>query len=403
MLKNKKIVLGISGSIAAYKAVHLTRLLVKQGADVKIVVTPAAKDFVSPLALSTLSKNPVLSDMFAEATWANHVQLGRWADVMLIAPLSCNTLAKMAHGLCDNLLLSVYLAATCPIIVAPAMDEDMWRHPSTQKNIQTIQTFGNEVILPQHGELASGLIGEGRMEEPEKIVAHLEGFFSSLDRRDLKGKKILITAGPTHEALDPVRFIGNHSSGKMGMALARECSSRGAEVVLVLGPTSLKDDLAGMTLIRVTTSDEMYAACLDHFKNTDILLMAAAVADYKPATISDTKIKKTEGDLPQIKLVKTRDILKSLGELKQPHQTLLGFALETDNEKAHALEKLHKKNADFIVLNSLQDGAIFGADTNKVTIFTKWGDEIAFDPKPKSLVAKDIVDTLLKYTALKTI
>ncbi len=404
MLKNKKIVLGITGSIAAYKSVHLTRLLVKQGADVKVVMTGAAKDFVSPLALSTLSKNEVLTDLFAANTWANHVQLGRWADAMVIAPLSCNTLAKMAQGLCDNLLLSVYLAATCPVITAPAMDEDMWAHPTTKNNIKTLTSFGNHVILPKHGELASGLIGEGRMEEPENIVAYLKDFFSAAEIKDLAGKKVLITAGPTYEALDPVRFIGNHSSGKMGIALAKECCHRGANVVLVLGPTSFQDDFSGMTLIRVSSSDEMYAACHDHFKNTDLALMAAAVADYKPETLSPTKIKKSEeANAPELKLVKTKDILKSLGDIKQPHQILLGFALETDNEKNNALEKLYKKNADFIVLNSLRDGAAFGSNTNKITIFTKSGEEIPFETKSKNLVAKDIVDTVLHYTALKTI
>lgn len=399
-LQNKKILLGISGSIAAYKAVHLVRLLVKQGADVKVAMTPAAKDFVSPLVLSTLSKNEVLGDMFAENTWANHVQLGRWADVMLIAPLSCNTLAKMANGQCDNLLLSIYLSATCPVIAAPAMDEDMWHHPSTNRNIEALKKDGVTIIQPGNGELASGLFGDGRMEEPENITGILNSFFQK-QKTDLARKKVMVTAGPTYEALDPVRFIGNHSSGKMGIALAKECRNRGADVVLVLGPVSLPKEYEGITVVQVTSSDEMYNACHDHFKNCDIALMAAAVADYKPAAVSDQKIKKSGNDVPQLTLVKTKDILKSLGAIKEDHQVLLGFALETNNEKANALEKLKIKNADFIVLNSLNDGAAFGSDTNKITIYTRSGDEIKFDSKSKSEVAKDIVDTLVRYTHTK--
>lgn len=393
-LSGKKILLGISGSIAAYKSIHLVRLLVKQGAQVKVVLTPAAKDFVSPLVLSTLSKNEVWVDLFAENTWANHVQLGRWADVMLVAPLSCNTLSKMAHGQCDNLLLSIYLSATCPVIAAPAMDEDMWHHPSTQNNITTLKKYGIYILQPGTGELASGLFGDGRMEEPERIIQYLQTFFNH--KRDLEGKKVLVTAGPTHEAIDPVRFIGNHSSGKMGVALARECARRGANVVLVLGPTSLVFDYEDITVVKVKSSDEMYGACHDHFANADIAIMAAAVADYKPATISDVKIKKEGTAAPQLELVKTKDILKSLGQIKRNDQVLLGFALETNNEKAHALEKLKTKNADFIVLNSLNDGAAFGADTNKVTIFSKNGEEVKFESKVKEEVAVDIINTILQ-------
>lgn len=403
MLQGKKILLGISGSIAAYKTVQLVRLLVKNGAEVKVVMTPAAKDFVSPLVLSTLSKNEVLIDMFAENTWANHVQLGRWADVMVVAPVSCNTLAKMANGLCDNLLLSVYLSATCPVLVAPAMDEDMWRHPSAKKNIEALKSFGNHIIFPQKGELASGLYGDGRMEEPEEIFTIITLFLSNKSQKDLAGKKVLITAGPTHEAIDPVRFIGNHSSGKMGIALAKECRERGANVVLILGPTTLKDNLAGMTVIRVQSADEMYAACRDHFETSDIALMAAAVADYKPEAISEQKIKKENGFVPELKLIKTKDILKSLGDIKTDQQILLGFALETNNEKQNAIEKLHKKNADFIVLNSLNDGAAFGSDTNKIIIYTRSGDEIKFASKDKTEVAEDIIDTVLKYTKFETV
>lgn len=403
-LQGKKILLGISGSIAAYKSVHLVRLLVKEGAEVRVVMTPSAKDFVSPLVLSTLSKHDVLVDMFAENTWANHVQLGRWADLMIIAPLSCNTLAKMAMGLCDNLLLSVYLSATCPVIVAPAMDEDMWHHPSTKKNIETLEGFGNRVIMPQNGELASGLFGDGRMEEPENIATLLSAFLNKEKAAgDLSGKKVLVTAGPTHEAIDPVRFIGNHSSGKMGVALARECADRGAHVVLVLGPVQLNYDLTGMTVIKVKSSEEMYAACHDHFGNCDMALMAAAVADYKPENASEVKIKKEDKKTPELKLVKTKDILKSLGEIKTDNQVLLGFALETDNEKQNALEKLRKKNADFIVMNSLNDGTTFGADTNKVTIYTRSGEELKFEAKEKSEVAADIIDTILKYTRVEMV
>lgn len=397
MLQGKKILIGISGSIAAYKTIHLVRMLVKQGVEVKVVMTAAAKDFVSPLVLSTLSKNDVLTDIFAENTWANHVQLGRWADVMLLAPLSCNTLAKMANGHCDNLLLSVYLSATCPVMAAPAMDEDMWHHPSTHRNLELLRKDGVMIIQPGHGELASGLFGDGRMEEPENIISVLDNYFSK-NKGALAGKKVLVTAGPTHEAIDPVRFIGNHSSGKMGIALAKECRNRGAEVVLVLGPVALPKEYEGITVIKVTSSDEMYNACHDHFKNADMALMAAAVADYKPATVSDQKIKKAGDATPELKLVKTKDILKSLGAIKNEGQILLGFALETNNEKANALEKLNNKNADFIVLNSLNDGAAFGSDTNKITIFTKTGEEIRFDSKTKTEVAADIVDTIIDYT-----
>lgn len=396
-MQSKKILLGISGSIAAYKTISLVRLLVKQGAEIKVVMTDAAKDFVSPLVLSTLSKNEVLTDLFAGNSWANHVQLGRWADAMLIAPLSCNTLAKMANGLCDNLLLSVYLSATCSVIAAPAMDEDMWHHPSTCRNIELLKKDGVTIIPPGNGELASGLYGDGRMEEPENIEAFLKTYFQK-NNNSLAGKKVLVTAGPTHEAIDPVRFIGNHSSGKMGIALAKECRDRGAEVTLVLGPVSIPQEYEGITIIKVTSSDEMYNACHDHFKNTDITLMAAAVADYKPESISSQKIKKASIEVPELKLVKTKDILKSLGAIKRNNQILLGFALETNNEKNNALEKLHTKNADYIVLNSLSDGATFGSDTNKVTIFTKDGQELIFDSKSKAQVAIDIIDTISQPT-----
>lgn len=393
MLKGKKILLGISGSIAAYKSILLVRMLVKAGAEVRVVMTPSAKDFVSPLTLSTLSKHPVLVDLFDEASWANHVMLGRWADLMVIAPLSCNTLGKMANGLCDNLLLAVYLSATCPVWVAPAMDEDMWHHPTTRKNLLALEGFGNRVLPVGKGELASGLVGDGRMAEPEDILENIEQFFSA--SQDLAGKKVLITAGPTYEPLDPVRFIGNHSSGKMGIALALEMANRGATVELVLGPGVQHLAHPGINVTRVKTAEEMYDAAVSRFKDSTVAIMAAAVADYTPVTVAEEKIKKKEEGLV-IALKKTRDILKSLGELKQPGQLLVGFALETHNEEANALEKLQKKNADMIVLNSLNDqGAGFGIDTNKVTIFDRSGNSSAYPVKSKSAVARDIVDAIL--------
>ena len=393
MLTGKKILLGITGSIAAYKSAVLVRLLVKQGAEVKVIMTTAAKDFVTPLSLSTLSKNDVLADITDNDTWANHVMLGRWADVMLIAPLSCNTLAKMANGLCDNLLMAVYLSATCPVVVAPAMDEDMWHHNSTKENLKKIASFNNQIIPVEKGELASGLVGEGRMAEPENIVNWLEIFFSK--RLELKGKKILITAGPTYEAIDPVRFIGNHSSGKMGVAIAEEMKNRGASVILVLGPSNINVS-ENIEVIKVKSANEMYEACINHFEKTDIAVMSAAVADYTPVSTASQKIKKNEGTI-NIELTKTKDILKSLGEKKKNKQILVGFALETNNEKEYALKKMQTKNADMIVLNSLNDaGAGFGHDTNKITIFDKHNNEYKFDTKSKRDVAVDIVNTIIK-------
>ncbi len=393
MLKGKKILIGITGSIAAYKIIYLVRLLAKAEAEVKIIMTPTAKDFVSVLTLSTLSKNPVLIDLFNEEAWSNHVMLGRWADVMIIAPLSCNTLAKMAHGLCDNLLLAVYLSATCPVIGAPAMDEDMWNHPSTKENLKRIESFGNKVISVKKGELASGLYGDGRMAEPEEIIQFVtDNFFLT---KTLAGKKAFVSAGPTYEPLDPVRFIGNHSSGKMGIAIANEFYSRGAEVTLITGPIHIepKND---MQVIKVTTAEEMYDACIKSFKDADIGIMAAAVADYTPIETAKEKIKKTEKNIV-LELKKTPDILKSLGEQKRKKQILVGFALETIDERKNALKKLKNKNADLIVLNSLKDkNAGFGKDTNKVTIFEKSGKEFRFKTKTKQQVAKDIVDTIIQ-------
>jgi phosphopantothenoylcysteine decarboxylase / phosphopantothenate---cysteine ligase len=391
MLSGKKILIGITGSIAAYKIPILVRLLVKEGAEVKVIMTAAAADFVSRLTLSTLAKSPVLIDLFDEESWANHVQLGRWADVMLIAPLSCNTLGKIANGLCDNLLLATYLSATCPVAVAPAMDEDMWHHPTTKKNLQALSNYGCTIIPVEYGELASGLIGEGRMAEPESIVGFLKDYFRKKD--ELKGKKALVTAGPTYEAIDPVRFIGNNSSGKMGYAIADELASRGAEVTLVSGPVTIKQKRGTVHVVKTTSAQQMYEACQQN-RDYDIAVMAAAVADYTPVQVSDQKIKKGEGTLT-VELKKTQDILASLGRDKRANQILVGFALETENEKANALKKLQAKNADMVVLNSLNDrGAGFGGDTNRVTIFYRDGKEKQFETKSKESVAKDIVDSI---------
>ena len=394
MLKGKKILIGITGSIAAYKIPLLVRLLIKEGAEVKVIMTAASRNFVSPLTLSTLSKNNVLTDLSENDSWANHVMLGRWADIMLIAPLSCNTLAKMANGLCDNLLMAVYLSATCPVVMAPAMDEDMWLHTSTKDNLQKVVSYGNIIIPVESGELASGLTGEGRMAEPETILQWLNNFF--LTSQQLKGKKALVTAGPTYEAIDPVRFIGNHSSGKMGVAIAKELANRGAVVTLVLGPSSLMPP-ANIKTVRVRSAKDMLDACIAEFATTDITVMSAAVADYTPVTVADEKIKK-QADVFSVELTKTKDILKQLGEIKNDNQLLVGFALETNNEKAYAIKKLEEKNADMIVLNSLNDtGAGFGYDTNKITIFDRTGKEYPFDTKTKQEVAVDIVNTIIQF------
>jgi phosphopantothenoylcysteine decarboxylase/phosphopantothenate--cysteine ligase len=393
MLKNRKILIGITGSIAAYKSILLARLLIKAGAEVRVIMTPSAKDFVSSLTLSTLTKNPVSIDLFNEAEWANHVMMGRWADVMIIAPLSCNTLSKMAHGACDNLLMATYLSATCPVVVAPAMDEDMWKHPSTKENLSKLSSFGNLVIPVGNGELGSGLFGEGRMAEPEGIIEYLESNIFKV--RDLEGKRAIVTAGPTYEPIDPVRFIGNHSSGKMGLAISMELARRGASVDLVLGPSSLNVSQENIRIHRVKTAGEMFDKATEIFENSDIAVMSAAVADYTPANMETDKIKKN-GENLTVTLVKTKDILKTLGERKKSGQILVGFALETQNERQYALQKLSSKNADMIVLNSLNDtGAGFGVDTNKITIFEKDGAELQYEQKPKQQVAKDIVDRIV--------
>jgi len=394
MLKGKKIILGITGSIAAYKAIYLLRLLIKNGAEVKVICTPSAKDFVSTLTLSTLSKNPVLSALFDVQSWSNHVELGRWADVMLIAPLSCNTLAKMANGLCDNLLLATYLSATCPVVVAPAMDEDMWQHPTTKHNILKLQSFGNSIIPVETGDLASGLYGEGRMSEPDAIFEYISTRFFL--PKTLNGKKALVTAGPTYEHLDPVRFIGNHSSGKMGIAIANELYNRGATVTLIIGPTGeALPENKDIAIVKVTSAEEMYNAAIRFFASTNIAVMSAAVADYTPVVFSDEKIKKKDDDL-SVQFRKTKDILKELGESKAKSQVVIGFALETNNEEAYAKNKLATKNADMIILNSLNDtGAGFGGENNKITIYDKAGKVFGFETKTKKEVAKDIVDTMI--------
>ncbi len=390
MVKGKKILIGITGSIAAYKIILLVRMLMKEGAEIKIVMTPAAANFVSPLVLSTLIQDKVSIDFFSENTWANHVMLGRWADVFLIAPLSVNTLSKLANGQCDNLLLAVYLSATCPVIVAPGMDEDMWLHPATVKNIKTLKTYGNQVIEVEKGFLASGLQGEGRMAEPEHILLYLkENFFRG---KKLLGKKVLITAGPTYEAIDPVRFIGNHSSGKMGYALADAFYENGADVTLVSGPVQIHKTYKGINLISLQSAVEMYNACIDIFENMNIAVMCAAVADFKPESVSTEKIKKKNKEDLQLNLTQTKDILKSLGENKKTGQFIVGFALETEHEKENAIKKLHAKHADLIILNSLRDtGAGFGTDTNAVTVIDTFEEEIAISLASKKEVAEKIV------------
>lgn len=394
MLEGKKVLLGITGSIAAYKAILLVRLLVKAGAEVKVVMTPAAGDFVSPLTLSTLSKNPVVTTLFTNESWSDHVSLGRWADMFVIAPLSCNTLAKMSGGLCDNMLLATYLSATCTVVVAPAMDEDMWHHPVTKQNLDKLKSFGNQVIPVESGELASGLYGEGRMAEPEQILTLIKDYFFL--KKDLEGKNVLVTAGPTYEPIDPVRFIGNHSSGKMGIALAQELANRGATVHLVIGPSAISTDIPGVLVHKVQTAEEMFDVCMSEFPTCDIAILSAAVTDYTPITPSTEKIKKNSANLT-VEFKKTKDILAKLGEKKYNGQILVGFALETINEKEYALNKLKNKNADIIVLNSLrEEGAGFGVDTNKITIFEQGGNEITYERKPKRQVAKDIVDRILK-------
>lgn len=395
-MQGKKILLGISGSIAAYKIPFLVRLFIKAGAEVKVVMTPAAKDFVSQLVLSTLSKHTVLIELSSNDEWANHVALGRWADIMIIAPASCNTIAKMANGICDNLLMSVYLSATCPVWIAPAMDEDMWKHPSLQNNLATLTAYGNTILEAEYGELASGLIGTGRMVEPEHIFSTVSNFLKKKLR--LENKKAIVTAGPTYENIDPVRFIGNHSSGKMGLAIAEALANEGCSVQLILGPSHISTSNKNIQVTRVISAQAMFEAATTHFEHADIAVMSAAVADYTPTEIANEKIKKKE-DVFTIALTKTKDILRHLGSIKKEHQFLVGFALENKDERKYALQKLKDKNADFIVLNSLNDiGAGFGLDTNKITIFEKNGQEYAFPVKTKNEVALDIVEKIIERT-----
>ncbi len=398
MLNQKNIILGVCGSIAAYKSALLVRALIKAGANVKVILTADACNFITPLTLATLSKNPVYTQYFEAETgvWSNHVELGLWADYLVIAPASANTIAKMANGICDNLLTAVYLSAKCPVLFAPAMDLDMWRHESTRENIAQLQNFGNTIIAPNNGELASGLFGEGRMAEPDEIITFLIAYI----KKDLPllGKKALVTAGPTYEAIDPVRFIGNYSSGKMGFAIAEQLAILGADVTLITGPTSEKSKM-NLQRIDVVSAADMLAACISNFGQSDITVMSAAVADYTPSEVATQKIKKNESELT-INLQKTTDILAHLGKLKQNGQLLIGFALETENEEAYAQEKLQKKNLDFIVLNSLNDnGAGFKAATNKISIFNRKLEKITFPLKSKKEVAIDICNEILKLIA----
>ena len=397
IVSGKKILLGVTAGIAAYKTANLVRLFIKSGAEVKVIMTPTAKDFVTPLTLSTLSKNPVHSNFYDKENenelWNNHVELGMWADYMLIAPATANTLSKMVNGVCDNLLLATYLSAKCPVYFAPAMDLDMYKHPSTVESLKKLQEFGNKMIPATTGELASGLVGEGRMAEPQEIISHLENdILSSLP---LSGKKVMITAGPTYEAIDPVRFIGNHSSGKMGFEIANEAAKLGAEVYLISGPSQEQVKQPRIHRVDVLNAEEMYQACHQKFPDVDIAIFSAAVSDYSPKNKASEKIKKQDASL-QIELEPTKDILASLGAIKE-HQFVVGFALETNNELTNAVSKLERKNLDAIVLNSLNDqGAGFGSDTNKITFIDKMKHKVSFELKSKSDVATDIMNEILK-------
>ena len=396
MLKGKRIVLGITGSIAAYKSCLIIRELIKAGAEVQVVITPAGKEFITPITLSALTQKPVISEFFSQrdGTWHSHVSLGLWADAMLIAPCTASTLGKMAHGIADNMLITTYLSMKAPVFIAPAMDLDMYRHPSTVANMEQLKSYGNHIIEPASGFLASGLEGKGRMEEPAVIVRHLADFFKG-NTQQLRGKKIMITAGPTYEKIDPVRFIGNYSSGKMGIALADECARRGAEVTLIAGPTPLRTSYAGIHRIDVESCEEMYHAATGCFAQQDAAILCAAVADYKPITTAQEKIKRTEEDLT-ITLTHTEDIAAALGKEKKQSQVMVGFALETCNEEANAQGKLQRKNLDFIVLNSLRnEGTCFRSNENQITIITKNG-KTEYEKKGKNAVACDIIDQLYK-------
>ena len=399
MLKGKKIVLGITGSIAAYKACLIIRQLVKQGAEVQVVITPAGKEFITPITLSALTSKPVISEFFAQrdGTWHSHVDLGLWADAMLIAPCTASTIGKMAHGVADNMLITTYLSMKAPVFVAPAMDLDMYRHPSTQHNLDVLRSYGNHIIEPGTGFLASGLEGKGRMEEPENIVSALSSFFEQPEEKPLSGRHIIITAGPTYERIDPVRFIGNYSSGKMGFALAEECAARGASVTLVAGPVAQKCS-DSIERIDVESCQQMYEATTQAFTQADAAILCAAVADFKPESTAQSKIKR-EGDDLVLRLKPTHDIAAELGRMKQPGQRIVAFALETDNEEANAKDKLRRKNADFIVLNSTRiPGTTFQSDDNQITIITA-NDATAYPKKPKREVAADIIDRLSQLLA----
>lgn len=403
MLKGKKIVLGITGSIAAYKSCYIIRELVKAGAEVQVVITPAGKEFITPITLSALTQKPVISEFFSQrdGTWHSHVKLGLWADAMLIAPCTASTLGKMANGIADNMLITTYLSMKAPVFIAPAMDLDMYQHPTTQQNMERLQSFGNHIIEPQSGFLASGLEGKGRMEEPQQIVKYLDEKLSAeTPDEDLKGVSILITAGPTYEKIDPVRFIGNYSSGKMGFALAEECARRGAEVTLIAGPVNIslhsqQSSESPIKRIDVESCEEMYQAATQHFPNMDAAILCAAVADFRPETTATQKIKR-EGDDLIIRLKPTHDIAAALGQMKRSNQLLVGFALETNNEEANAQKKLQKKNLDFIVLNSLQNrGTCFQSDENQISIIAQDGQR-DYDKKSKKEVAVDIIDELVR-------
>ena len=399
MLQGKKFILGISGGIAAYKTAQLTRLLVKEGAEVQVMMTESAKEFITPLTMATLSKRPILVDFFnpENGDWNSHVDTGLWADAMIVAPATANTMGKMAGGVADNLLITTYLSARCPVFVVPSMDLDMYRHPSTQKNMDTLRLYGNHLIEPNSGELASGLVGKGRMAEPEEIIAALRCFFDAREKNELSGKKVLVSAGPTHEKIDPVRFIGNYSSGKMGYAIAEELAERGAEVILVSGPTQLKPKHTNIKRIDVLSAKDMQRACEANFQHTDIAVMSAAVADYTPCTPAGEKLKRTS-ECIRLDLKATVDIAAALGKQKTNKQILVGFALETQDGRANAQRKLTKKNLDFIVLNSLTDkGAGFHTDTNKITIIDRHNKMKEFSLKPKADVAVDIVDEVVKH------
>ena len=402
MLKGKHIILGITGGIAAYKCATLTRLLVKAGAEVQVIMTPNAKQFIQPLTLSTLSGKPVISEFFTanSGQWNSHVDLGLWADALIIAPATASTIGKMANGVADNMLVTTYLSAKAPVFVAPAMDLDMMRHPSTVRNLELLRSYGNHIIEPAEGELASHLIGKGRMEEPENILKALDRFFAA--KEDLKGKRVLITAGPTVEKIDPVRYISNFSSGKMGFALAEECASRGAEVTLVAGPVTLKTPEGNIERVDVTTAVEMHDAVMKALPESDAVILCAAVADYRVEYVADSKIKREKTQNPVIQLTPNPDIARAVGQAKRPDQVTVGFALETDNEQANAQGKLERKNLNFIVMNSLRDkNAGFQVDTNKVTIITDRGETIEGECKSKRDVARDITDVLYKYLTEK--